>query len=239
MTIEEFSDGFDVLVSSYKRFKNFDDQEVLDSIEFSEYEKSIFLTTAQEEIITELYRGSTSTPFESSEELRRMLDSLVHQHIYLDSTEEGSTINDKFIHNTYNLPKNCWYIVYEQITTPESSNKCESKKVLSVYPVTHDDYYRVAQNPFKGPNSRRVLRLDVGSLKVELVSILPIGKYLIRYIAKPSPIVLCDLTSQGISIEGINTPTECELSELLHQEILDRAVQLAVASKVTLNKVQK
>ena len=61
----------------------------------------------------------------------------------------------------------------------------------------------------------------------------------VRYLAKPTPIVLCDLTAEGISIEGITTPTECKLSELLHQEILDRAVQLAVTSRVALNKVQK
>jgi hypothetical protein len=46
MTIEEFSENFDTLVSSYRRFKAFDGKEILDSIEFNEYEKSVFLTKA-------------------------------------------------------------------------------------------------------------------------------------------------------------------------------------------------
>lgn len=44
MTTEEFSNEFDTLVSSYRRFKDFDNQELLDSIEFDEFEKSFYLT---------------------------------------------------------------------------------------------------------------------------------------------------------------------------------------------------
>ena len=39
MTTEEFSNEFDTLVSSYRRFKDFDNKEALDSLEFDEYEK--------------------------------------------------------------------------------------------------------------------------------------------------------------------------------------------------------
>jgi hypothetical protein len=46
MTTEEFSNQFDVLLDSYRRFKDFDKKEELDSIEFNEYEKSLYLTQA-------------------------------------------------------------------------------------------------------------------------------------------------------------------------------------------------
>lgn len=46
MTTTEFSNEFDVLIDSFRRFKDFDEKEVLDSLEFNEYEKSIFLTEA-------------------------------------------------------------------------------------------------------------------------------------------------------------------------------------------------
>ena len=46
MTTEEFSNEFDVLINSYSRYKDFDNKEILDSIEFNEYEKSLFLTQA-------------------------------------------------------------------------------------------------------------------------------------------------------------------------------------------------
>ena len=37
MTTKEFSDQFDVLLTSYLRFKKFNDKEILDSIEINEY----------------------------------------------------------------------------------------------------------------------------------------------------------------------------------------------------------
>ena len=79
MTVTEFSNEFDVLIDSYRRFKDFDNKENLDSLDFNEYEKSIFLTRAQEDIVTSFYNGLnyTQESFENSEEIRRYLDVLV------------------------------------------------------------------------------------------------------------------------------------------------------------------
>lgn len=57
MNVTEFSNEFDILLDSYRRFKDFDKQESYDSYDFNEYEKSVFLTKAQEDIIVELYSG--------------------------------------------------------------------------------------------------------------------------------------------------------------------------------------
>lgn len=54
-------------------------------------------------------------------------------------------------------------------------------------------------------------------------------QYQMRYIKRPKPIVLENL-SNGVSIEGVQTITECELAEELHPEILQRAVELAKAA---------
>ncbi len=48
MNTVEFSNEFDTLLDSYRRFKDFDSKEELDSLDFNEYEKSIFLTDAQQ-----------------------------------------------------------------------------------------------------------------------------------------------------------------------------------------------
>ena len=80
MSTEEFSNGFDILVDSYRRFKDFDDRMLLDTIEYSEYEKSVYLTKAQEALVQEVYSGkSTADSFERTEEVRRQLDALVQQ----------------------------------------------------------------------------------------------------------------------------------------------------------------
>lgn len=54
--------------------------------------------------------------------------------------------------------------------------------------------------------------------------------YRMRYIHKLSPIILTDLSSEygtEVKIEGQQNPTECELPDETHQEILERAVTLA------------
>lgn len=236
-TVEEWSNAFDVLIADYISKNQFG---LESSLAFDEYEKSIFLTKAQEDIVKGLYTGTvTGESFENTEEARRQLDALVKQVVYNGATKQDTGLHDKFNHYSFELPEDCWYIVFEQATTVTSGKKCNSEKILDVYPVTHDDYQKIVKNPFRGPNVRRALRLDFGKLQVELVANYELGQYLVRYLAKPTPIVLCDLTAEGISIEGIDTPTECILSEILHQEILDRAVQLAVTSRIALNKVQK
>ena len=60
MTAEEFSNEFDVALASYRRFKGYDDQDLPDTLEFDEYEKSVFLTKAQEYIVRELYNNNST-----------------------------------------------------------------------------------------------------------------------------------------------------------------------------------
>jgi hypothetical protein len=91
----------------------------------------------------------------------------------------------------------------------------------------------VRNNPFRGPNTRRVLRLDKGNTEVELVSNNTIGKYTIRYVKKPDPIILVDLIDE--TIDGVSTAQTCKLNKSIHRDILDRAVKLALTSKVINN----
>lgn len=69
---------------------------------------------------------------------------------------------------------------------------------------------------------------------VEIIGRFPSNdvSYRIRYIRRPRPIVLIDLSeiNVGLSIQKVSTPSECELPEELHTEILQRAVELAKAA---------
>lgn len=233
MTNQEFSNQFDTLVSSYRRFKDFDNQELLDSIEFDEYEKSLYLTQAQEEVIVNLYNGKNpyGDSFESTEELRRYLDVLVKTKLY---TEENRTTPSIVPVSTtsvfFKLPNDIAFITFEQVTFEDESLGCYNGENADVYPVTQDEYNRIIRNPFRGPSKYRVLRIDTGDTTVELVSKFNIGKYLIKYVARPNPIILVELPD-GLEIQGISQETSCELNEILHNTILRRAVQLALASK--------
>ena len=57
-------------------------------------------------------------------------------------------------------------------------------------------------------------------------------EYNMRYVRTPKPIILVDLdgVQEGLSIDGYNKITECELPANMHEEILQRAVELAKAT---------
>ena len=70
----------------------------------------------------------------------------------------------------------------------------------------------------------------VNSTKSSVVELIPgpndtISTYTIRYVKRPRAIILTDL--EGVTLDGITTRQECELDPILHQEILQRAVELA------------
>lgn len=54
--------------------------------------------------------------------------------------------------------------------------------------------------------------------------------YKIRYVRTLNPIILCDLREFGVTINGISEKSECELPKETHEEILQRAVELAKAA---------
>ena len=112
----------------------------------------------------------------------------------------------------------------------DSALGCYDGSYTDVRPVTHDEYNRVRRNPFRGATKYKVLRLDAGGGKVELVSKYTVTGYVIRYLEKPAPIILETLDGE-LSIEGKTAEQPCQLNEMLHKPILNRAVQLALASK--------
>lgn len=237
MNLAEFSDGFDTLVSSYRRFKDFDNKEILDSVEFDEYEKSFYLTKAQYELVMSYYDGKNiyGDYFESTEELRRQLDALVKTKVYsltdAVSGQTGVSSNSIF----FRLPDNLAFITMEQITYDDNKLGCYNGSRVRVQPIRHDEYEKVKGNSFRGPTKYKALRMDSGDNIVEIISKYDIASYLIRYIEKPEPIVLEDLPN-GLTIEGVGVATPCKLNSVLHKIILERAVLMALRAKVNTGK---
>lgn len=205
MTLEELSNEFDVIVNSYDNSQ---------SLVFNEYEKSIYLTKAQEYIIKDLYRN-----YEGTEELNSYLKTLIKDKTY--TIEDSTNIE-------LDYPDNFLYILKEYANI---NTTCKSNSRVDVLPITQDEYNEVVENPFRGSKSK-VLRLEEN--KIKLITDLPIISYTMTYLSNPSPIILIDLPN-GLTINNESKKsTTIETSESIHREILDKAVQLAIQSKTLL-----
>lgn len=65
-------------------------------------------------------------------------------------------------------------------------------------------------------------------LKIKEEGVEPV--YRVRYVRRPRPIILENMPKY-LSIEGEWEETTCELHQSLHRELLQLAVQLAIAAK--------
>ena len=229
MTTEEFSNEFDTLLNSYSTIEAFG--KTPSTIELDEYEKSVFLTNAQEEIVIGRYNGKNpfGDSFERTEEIRRYLSDLIKTYTTTDKKVGYTGLSKSSVF--FELPDDLWFITYESVNLKDDGLGCMSGEDISVIPITQDKYHRIRKNPFRGTNERRALRLDLNGKVVEIVSKYNVESYLVRYLSRPTPIILTDLTD-SLSINGISVKTECELNPVIHRAILERAVKLAIMSRV-------
>lgn len=226
MNVQEFSNTFDTLLQPYIT-KDVNGNQ--NNLAFDEYEKSIFLTKAQEQIILELYQE-----LEQSEEVRKYLSNLIKTDNYAPVGEQDETlINNNFKSYKVEISNDILFMIYEQCTLSDENN-CINNKIVSVVPTIHDDLDKVLKNPFKSPNSRKVIRLDFDN-KIELISKYNISNYKVRYLKKPNPIILVALEDNLSINNGDTKVSNGETNPILHERIVQRAVQLAVQSKVKSN----
>ena len=224
MDVQELSNLFDTLLQPYITKDVLGEQNTL---AFDEYEKSIFLTKAQEQIVLELYQE-----LEQSEENRKYLSNLIKTGNYVPVGEQDDTlINNTFKSYKVKIEDSVLFMIYEQCTLSDENN-CINGRIVSVIPTIHDDLDKVLKNPFKSPNNRKVIRLDFDN-KIELISKYNISNYKIRYLKKPNPIILVKL--EDLNIDKKQEVSNGETNPILHERIVQRAVQLAVQSKVKSN----
>lgn len=216
MTIQEFSLEFDLMYNNIMSNQ---------APGLSEYEKSLFLTQAQEALVLDIYSGKLGSSFESTEEVTDYLSPLVKQATYTTKVE-GKGLDSRSVF--FNIDTDIWFKTGEKAIIKDDSLKCGNsiEREVDVVPVTQDTLYRTKNSPFRGPNERRILRLDCEANKVELISKYPIESYTIRYLSKPEPIILDNLP-EGLTINDISTPQTCKLSSAIHRAILIRAVSIA------------
>lgn len=228
MTTAEFSREFDIL---YNGIAN-NQAPPLDL-----YEKSVYLTKAQLELVKNYFnpRGNKyNDGFENSEKRRKDLNELVRPYktSLTISSSDGIHEDSQF----FRIPSNVFMIIQERAKV-QSADNCINDTYIKVVPKTHDEVEIQLENPFRY-NGSEIWRLDFysqqgGTKNVELLSPYNIVEYKCRYIVHPEPIILTDLLSafpgETLTIDEVSQEQTCKLSKSIHREILDRAVELALA----------
>ena len=131
----------------------------------------------------------------------------------------------------YVFPSDTFIVINEAIQT-------NANKYLQVIPLRFDEYTRLMSKPFKRPLKNQAWRLmnsgEVnGNSSTKVVEIITntwdenqIAAYNIRYVRVPRPIIVADL--DDLTIDGENKQSDvCEIDPILHDDILQRAVELA------------
>lgn len=225
MTTQEFSNEFDVLYNNIMSNQ---------APGLDEYEKSVFLTKAQLEILKNYFNPKGNKYGQGFDEnAKRQIDFstliTVAKPSQYAPTENYVKFDDRS--QLYKMPQDILLMLNETgINTVD-----EVKRLISIIPMNYEEYARLMSKPWKQPLKNQGWRLFQSTSGVDFISevIIKYGStltdYKIRYVKRPKPIILANLADEysNVSIEGINTITECELDPILHPEILQRAVELA------------
>lgn len=214
----EFSNEFDVLYNNIMSNA---------APGINEYEKSVLLTKAQDEVLKNYFnpRGNKyQEGFDGSAKRQIDFSGLISVADCTAIEGEGLDLRAKI----YRMPSDVFLVINETLTTDTG--------VKQVVPIKFDEYSRLMSKPYKEPLKYQAWRLVTegsGNDNV-VVEVIPhsgetVSKYTVRYVRRPKPIVLVDLASEygDVSINGVSTISECELNPLIHEEILQRAVELA------------
>ena len=195
MTTQEFSLEFDLMYNNISSNQ---------APGLSEYEKSLFLTQAQEALVLDIYSGKLGSPFESTEEVTDYLSPLVKQVTYTTKVE-GNGLDSRSVF--FNIDTDIWFKTGEKAIIKDDSLKCgtSTERAVDVVPVTQDTLYRTKNSPFRGPNDNRVIRIDFThdglARTVKLITKNHLFSYYVTFLKKPDPIILIDLPND-LTING-------------------------------------
>lgn len=281
MTAKEFSDQFDVLYNNITSNQ---------APGLNEYEKSVFLTKAQDEIVKNYFLAEANPKGKGFDDThKRQMDFSMLMSVsnpeYFDS---GSKLDPRG--KVYKWSDNILYVINESFDVGNYSSGFTTHALRQVVALSYGEYMRLMSKPYKGPLKYQAWRLITGQnnsqVTVEIIlnnqDLITIGsdveqipRYTIRYVRKPQPILLTDLSNafgENLTIDnksGSTTTTRetvtgtmsesegtitistgtgtgtysitiykqdtdnydfnrpCELHPSIHQEILQRAVELA------------
>ena len=152
MTLEEFSTEFDVLYNSITSNA---------APGFNDYEKSVLLTLAQEELIKSYFvannnttgvglDGSQKRHYDFSTLIKvKTLNNIINSIL---TTRVDVPVFNKDANNIFLVPNDVFLVLNEYLTVKNNS--------YTVFPISYDSYNLLMSKPFPYPNKRQAWRLD-------------------------------------------------------------------------------
>ena len=205
----------------------------------NDYEKSVFLTKGQEDLLKNYFNPKGNKYFEGKEDSsKRMMDFINIIEVRICTSLDSSTYPVSFRKNSsfYSVPEDM-FIPLDYIITNDT-------KDVRVIPLKEEEINRLFSKPYKKPfkntaylftrtDYNKDSAFEVILRKEDLLD--TSLKFKVKYIRYPKPIILRDLTEVAseygldfnLSINGHSNYSECELRQATKKEILDRAVLLA------------
>lgn len=219
---------------------------------YSDYSYSLWLTEAQEELVSELL-GEKVTPtskivkrFDEDDITRLGLYSLIiRADMKISSYSADYLYGYNFKHTNLQIkmididieysgiPYHVRHILGEQCTIEDINRRSqEYQRNIKVKGISHNYFLSNIDNPFKQPNKNLMWRLikNVGresALSYEIVhskDVVPI-RYILVVLKNPLPIIVGNLGSR--TIDGRSIPANSEIDVKYHRTIIDKAVRIA------------
>lgn len=216
----------------------------------NEYEKSVFLTKAQDELVKNYFlpQGNPKQAgFDDNQKRQIDFSMLMRSYAGINDTEATGLFDPRAL--AYNLPTDLFIIVNEQMLYKHPGTDA-LQAMRQIKAISYDEYERLMSKPFKEPTKNQAWRLltgvntvtssnvtnDVGRAEIIITSadkttyMASAMYYSVRYIKRPNPIILVNLSEafgEGLKIHGETEPSDCELDPIIHEEIVQRAVELA------------
>lgn len=220
MSTEEMNNIFDVLYNNITSNQ---------APGLNAYEKSVFLTKAQDEIWKNYFNpkskgNNLQEGFDGN--AKRQVDFSMLTTVYKKSSGWGASLFDTRLNTkSVSLPTDMAMAINETVNVLRKGKDV----LLQVVPIKFDEYSRLMSKPYKRPLQYQAWRL-INSDTVNKADIIigpsdVISKYTLRYVRRPKPIIVSYL--DGLTIENEKDICECELDPILHEEIVQRAVELA------------
>ena len=246
MTTSEFSDMFDTLLNSYANKAEFGDQTSGADIALDEYEKSVILTQAQDVIVKSYFDKTLNNQGQGFDDsARRQVDfsSLIKVDTITAQSDSGEAFDERGI--IFKLPckeeapntTTVLFILNEKLQLLVDN---EVKTDYVIVPINYREYDREMSKAYAQPLKKQAWRLfqNAGTGFDVLSEIIPIFnlkdkgdfQYRIRYVRRPQPIVVAELPD-GLSVDGETKVSECELNPILHMDILNKAVEIALTTR--------